>query len=133
MRRKSTLFAKIIREVEIIFTFAMIEYKKEAFNLFNEMMGEIQSETVRHIFRAKFGVQIVQNEPVMPDHNENIETELTRALKTSKSNHEEEQDSAPFVRPDKKIGRNELCPCGSGKKFKQCCGKNKMWSDHEIL
>ncbi|MBQ3101476.1 preprotein translocase subunit SecA [bacterium] len=40
----------------------LIEYKKEAFNLFNSMMSEIQSETVRHIIRARFGVQIVNNE-----------------------------------------------------------------------
>ena len=36
----------------------LIEYKKEAYNLFNALMAEIQSETVRHLFRAKFGVQV---------------------------------------------------------------------------
>ena len=38
----------------------LIEYKKEAYNLFNALMAEIQGETVRHIFRAKFGVQVVE-------------------------------------------------------------------------
>ena len=38
----------------------LIEYKKEAYNLFNGLMAEIQSETVQHIFRAKFGVQVIE-------------------------------------------------------------------------
>ena len=38
----------------------LIEYKKEAYNLFNALMAEIQGETVRHIFRARFGVQIIE-------------------------------------------------------------------------
>lgn len=42
----------------------LIEYKKEAYDLFNKMMFEIQSETVKHLFRTRFGVQIVNNEPV---------------------------------------------------------------------
>ncbi|MBE7706680.1 MAG: preprotein translocase subunit SecA [Cyanobacteria bacterium SIG30] len=105
----------------------LIEYKKEAFNLFNEMMAEIQSETVRHIFRAKFGVQVVENEPInMPQENHEVETELTKALKTSQTNssgEKEVKDDKPYIRKDKKVQRNELCPCGSGKKYKQCCGK----------
>ncbi len=104
----------------------LIEYKKEAFNLFNSMMAEIQSETVRHVFRSKFGIQIVDNEPIN-EQNHEVETELTRALKTSTTNEvkDDENNSKPYVRQDKKVGRNELCPCGSGKKYKQCCGRNK--------
>ena len=41
----------------------LIEYKKEAYDLFNKMMYEIQSETVKHWFRTRFGVQIVNNNP----------------------------------------------------------------------
>ena len=41
----------------------LIEYKKEAYDLFNKMMYEIQSETVKHLFRTRFGVQIVNNNP----------------------------------------------------------------------
>jgi preprotein translocase subunit SecA len=103
----------------------LIEYKKEAFDLFNSMMSQIQSETVRHIFRARFGVQVEENQiPHYPyEENQEVETELTKALKTSKSNAVEEFDDKPFVRNDAKVGRNDLCPCGSGKKYKQCCGK----------
>ncbi len=128
----------------------LLEYKKGAFNLFNSMMSDIQSETVRHLMRTKFGVQIVnpENEEVadlalsdMPiqqagqflGQNREIETELTKALKNSVNNESEIQDnidgiesekSSPVVNDDK-IGRNDKCPCGSGQKYKNCCGKDK--------
>lgn len=70
----------------------LIEYKKGAFNLFNSMMSEIQSETVRHLMRVKFGVQIVNedNNPLMdlPISDAPIETELTKALKNTKPEEE---------------------------------------------
>ena len=93
----------------------LIEYKKEAYDLFNKMMHEIQSETVKHIFRTKFGVQIAGKE------DEIIETDLTRAAENFESNKEVEKDIEETAQ---KIGRNEPCPCGSGKKYKHCCGKN---------
>lgn len=90
----------------------LIEYKKEAYDLFNNMMHEIQSETVRHLYRTKFGVQIINraDETV-------IETDLARAAENFST---KEEDDAPIVKGDK-IGRNEPCPCGSGKKYKHCC------------
>lgn len=94
----------------------LIEYKKEAYDLFNKMMFEIQGETVKHLFRTKFGVQIVnmQDETV-------IETDLARAAEQFHPSEEVEQ---AIRQPEKhdKIGRNEPCPCGSGKKYKHCCG-----------
>lgn len=127
----------------------LLEYKKGAFNLFNSMMSDIQSETVRHLMRTKFGVQIVnpENEEVadlalsdMPiqqagqylGQNREIETELTKALKNSVNNEAKIQDNidgaeseknTPVVNEDK-IGRNDKCPCGSGQKYKNCCGKD---------
>ena len=106
----------------------LIEYKKEAFNLFNSMMSDIQSETVRHLFRARFGIQIIdENENPLEDvpfmgADAETETELTRALKNSTSNYvdEEPKDDMP------KVGRNDPCPCGSGLKYKKCCGKDKV-------
>lgn len=95
----------------------LIEYKREAYDLFNNMMHEIQSETVRHLFRTKFGVQIIhQNE------EEVIDTELAKAAESFSYN--EEELNQPVTH--EKIGRNDLCPCGSGKKYKKCCGMNKQ-------
>lgn len=102
----------------------LIEYKKEAYDLFNNMMFEIQGETVKHLFRTKFGVQFVNPE-------ETIETDLSRAAESFHPSEEEGVNggvngkTAPRQQPEKheKIGRNDPCPCGSGKKYKNCCGK----------
>lgn len=119
----------------------LIEYKKGAFNLFNSMMSDIQSETVRHLMRVKFGVQIVGQEdgqvadlalsdaPIssllgVQSSNEGIETELTKALKNSTNNEADiERAGEGAILPENKIGRNDKCPCGSGLKYKNCCGK----------
>ncbi|MDD3436445.1 MAG: preprotein translocase subunit SecA [Candidatus Gastranaerophilales bacterium] len=95
----------------------LIEYKKEAYDLFNKMMFEIQSETVKHLFRTKFGVQIVN----MHD-DEVIETDLARAAEQFHPS-EEAEDEVRHPKRHEKIGRNDPCPCGSGKKYKHCCGK----------
>ncbi|HNW26241.1 MAG TPA: SEC-C metal-binding domain-containing protein, partial [Candidatus Gastranaerophilaceae bacterium] len=95
----------------------LIEYKKEAYDLFNKMMFEIQGETARHIFRTKFGVQIVN----MKD-DEVIETDLARAAEQFHPSEEVEQAIRQPEKHDKKVGRNDPCPCGSGKKYKHCCG-----------
>ncbi len=95
----------------------LIEYKKEAFELFNNMMYEIQSETVRHLFRTKFGVQIINQRD-----EDVIETELSKAAESF--HYDEEATNQPITHD--KVGRNDLCPCGSGKKYKKCCGLNKQ-------
>lgn len=96
----------------------LIEYKKEAYDLFNNMMFEIQGETIKHLFRTKFGVQIVN----MHD-DEVIETDLARAAESFHPSEEEEDLIRNQPETHEKIGRNDQCPCGSGKKYKQCCGK----------
>lgn len=96
----------------------LIEYKKEAYDLFNNMMHEIQRETVAHLFRTKFEVQVIhmQEEP-----SDEIETELSRAAENFIPY---DFDSLPVIAGDK-VGRNDPCPCGSGQKYKKCCGVNK--------
>ena len=97
----------------------LVEYKREAYDLFNKMMYEIQGDTVKHIFRTKFGVQIVN----MQDE-EVIETDLARAAEQFHPSEDDEdvQHKIEQAHSDK-IGRNDACPCGSGKKYKHCCGK----------
>ncbi len=92
----------------------LIEYKREAFDMFNDMMHDIQRETVAHLFRTKLGVQLVniKNEEV-------IETNLAKAAESFVSAPEQEPDHTA------KIGRNDPCPCGSGMKYKKCCGAAK--------
>ncbi len=90
------------------------EYKREAFKLFMEMMGRIRQEVVQKLFR----VQLKREEDVerMEDQQRKQRLVLNRA-------GGEEQAKQPATREDDKVGRNDLCPCGSGKKYKKCCGK----------
>ena len=98
----------------------LIEYKREAYDLFNNMMYEIQSETVKYLFRTRFGVQIVNRRD-----DEVIQTQLSQAAQEFKAPTEDEEPSHSPVQKGDKIGRNDPCPCGSGKKYKNCCGKDK--------
>lgn len=93
----------------------LIEYKREAFDLFNDMMHEIQRETVVYLFRTKFEVQVVhmQEEP-----SDVIDTPLSRAAENFVPDFLKEN----LVASGEKVGRNDPCPCGSGQKFKKCCG-----------
>ena len=84
------------------------EYKNEAFDMFQQMISEIQYETIRLMYR----VTIVEK-PKEP-------TERTDILNASHG--EEAAVKQPKVNKEK-VGRNDLCPCGSGKKYKHCCGK----------
>lgn len=94
----------------------LIEYKREAFEMFNELVQDIQRETVATIFRTKFQVQVVNIQD-----EESIETDLTRAGKTAHTSAEEIEEETDVS--GKKIGRNDPCTCGSGLKFKKCCGR----------
>lgn len=91
------------------------EYKKEAFQLFMEMIIRIREETVEKVF----WVQVEREEDV--EQLEEVQVEKSRKLFQSiSSNDESSQEPAKSA---KAAGRNEACPCGSGKKYKKCCGK----------
>ena len=99
----------------------LIEYKREAYDLFNNMMYDIQSETVKYLFRTRFGVQIVNRRD-----DEVIQTQLSQAAQEFKAPQEEDENTVQNpIHKDDKIGRNDPCPCGSGKKYKNCCGKEQ--------
>jgi len=90
----------------------LIVYKKEGFEMFNEMISRIKEETLGILFR----IQI--EEPKKIDH--------LRQPKEQKLEFSGAQGPAkprPVQRKTEKIGRNAPCPCGSGKKFKKCCGR----------
>ena len=85
--------------------------------MFNDMMHQIQAETVTHLFRMQFHFEIMG----MPEPDEPIKTSLSEAAEKYGASPEEDSDNSPITR--EKIGRNDLCPCGSGLKYKKCCGK----------
>jgi preprotein translocase subunit SecA len=90
------------------------EYKREAYELFLQMMGRIRQEVVQKLFR----VQLAREQDV-----ERMETRQRRQQVMFNRAGGESEALQPLVRHDKKVGRNDPCPCGSGLKFKKCCGQ----------
>ena len=86
----------------------LIEYKFAAYDMFEEMSNHIQEDTLKILYRVR------------------IETEATReeVQQPMFTNRDDSSVKKPKTRDEEKIGRNDLCPCGSGKKYKQCCGRN---------
>ena len=96
-----------------------IEYQKESFALFDGMMRRIRETTIEYVFRVQVNVmpKSMLNDNIKttkPDINEKDSDKTYKKSSSSVNNH----------RDLKKIGRNDPCPCGSGKKYKKCCGKN---------
>lgn len=87
----------------------LVEYKIEGHDMFQAMIDEIQEDIAKLMYR----VNVVREQPQAEDH-----------LKNATVNHGESISKAPQAKSSN-IGRNDLCPCGSGKKYKNCCGKNK--------
>ena len=85
----------------------LTEYKFAAYDMFDEMSEHIQDETLRILYRVRIQTEVKQEEP--------------RQMFTNKDDSLAKQ---PKTRSEEKVGRNDPCPCGSGKKYKQCCGRN---------
>jgi preprotein translocase subunit SecA len=104
------------------------EYKREAFELFSQMLDQIKHEVISILskvqVRAEEDVEAVeaQRRRAAPMQFEHAEMSAMQGG-AEDSEVEGEQQQAPFVREGRKVGRNEPCPCGSGKKFKHCHGK----------
>ncbi|QBM18010.1 protein translocase subunit SecA [Marinobacter sp. JH2] len=109
------------------------EYKREAFNLFENMLDGMKRDVARVLSHVR-----VQSREEMEEVERRRKEELEREMARANLRHDETSAAAPaqgegeegqqttpdtFVRQERKVGRNEPCPCGSGKKFKQCCGK----------
>jgi preprotein translocase subunit SecA len=94
----------------------LVEYKKEAFTLFDDMMARIDNETTRYLF-------LIQ--PARPEEQaREIERRQERQQQQLQYQTGPAQAEAPKpVRAGAKVGRNDPCPCGSGKKYKKCCGQ----------
>ncbi len=95
----------------------LVEFKTEGFKLFEDMMGRIDTESVRFLYLMQ---------PARPEEEaKQIERRQRRAQQELQLQTGREKAEAPKqVRTGAKIGRNDLCPCGSGKKYKKCCGRN---------
>lgn len=90
----------------------VVEYQAEGFRMFNDMIGSIEFDVTRLMMKAQI------HEQERPQAERHISTTATRNIAAHQANMPEDLDLS-------QIGRNELCPCGSGKKFKNCHGKRQ--------
>ena len=97
----------------------LVEYKKESYNLFLELVERIKFESIKLLFSLKI------NEKDSKNFEERASEKNDELLQNSKqSNGQEETARETVSSSSKKIPRNSPCPCGSGKKYKECCGKS---------
>ena len=89
----------------------IVEYRFASYDIFEEMTDNIKEETVK----ALYHVRLVQNKEIKRE----------RVAQPVAVNHQDTSLGAQPVQKKDKVGRNDLCPCGSGLKYKQCCGKNE--------
>jgi preprotein translocase subunit SecA len=120
----------------------LIEYKTEAYDMFVELMANIKNEVLHNLFRSTSNLQAFENflstlpqfllkeqgpssatatGPVPGRHGDRMAP--GDGVSSNGDGSELTLDLAPVRRDTPKVGRNEPCPCGSGKKFKNCCGR----------
>ena len=87
----------------------VIEYKEEGYNMYEEMLGNIGEDVIKLLFTVQLKTNIERKQVSKPIATNEGDGTITKKPVTK----------------DKKIGRNDLCPCGSGKKYKKCCGINE--------
>ena len=100
------------------------EYKREAFELFSNMLDSVKSEVTQVLMnvqiRSEQDIEAAEAAPA-PSNVQYHHADYEEALGHNESG--EHAEKTPFVRGGEKVGRNDPCPCGSGKKYKQCHGK----------
>ncbi len=97
----------------------LVEYKKESYNLFTELVESIKFETLKTLYMIRF-----KSEEEMAEEQAAIERMRAQMeAATAQIETNKDQELKPIVK-GKKPARNDPCPCGSGKKYKQCCGKS---------
>ena len=126
----------------------LVEYKREAFRLFEQLMNDIDQQIIGKLFRSatnmaaferfipaarqyilshqtvdQLGSTVASSEaPAPADAPQSVPAEADDASEPAMQRADPNQ-GVPFQRDEAKVGPNDPCPCGSGKKFKKCCGK----------
>jgi preprotein translocase subunit SecA len=112
------------------------EYKREAFEMFERLLGRVKEEVIDIVSKVQIRAE-QEVEAIEEQRRQSVPMEFQHARVDGFTNEyaddsegraaaaraEEAQTHQPFVRNERKIGRNELCPCGSGKKYKHCHGQ----------
>ena len=103
----------------------VVEYKLEGSAMFEEMNEAIQNDAVKFIMRADFSQdkQVQAKETVRATSESHASVTPVSAAKPIQGSTGNDKPAQPAKRDASKVGRNDPCPCGSGKKYKDCCGK----------
>ncbi|ABZ83311.1 preprotein translocase, seca subunit [Heliomicrobium modesticaldum Ice1] len=96
----------------------LVEYKYEAYSMFQEMIASVQEEFLRYMFRVNVVVAQAEEEKQEAE----AEAEAETVLKNAVENRSDDSLPKQPVKAEPRVGRNDPCPCGSGKKYKKCCG-----------
>ena len=99
----------------------VVQYRIEGFDMFDQMIEDIQLNVVKVLMNAR-------KREGAPTRHESVKITGEGFENTNMSLNDsapkQEKSHTPIVNTEPKIGRNDPCPCGSGKKYKNCCGKN---------
>ncbi len=103
----------------------LVEYKNEAFNMFEQLMAGIDGEIVHRIYKVQVATRSPAGGPTNTAIHTNpadikLESPIAQAAKNIRTNASEQVVAQPVVNAGKKLGRNDPCWCGSGKKWKKC-------------
>lgn len=115
----------------------LLEFKYEAFNLFEILTNKLREDSARALFQFHLVASLPEEEPFRAIPENELKLEESRSFfpdffannssgeEVSSSGEGAQEASQPLIAEDK-VGRNELCPCGSGKKHKKCCGRHEV-------
>ena len=101
----------------------VVQYRIEGFEMFDQMVADIKLNVVKVLMNAR-------KREGMPQRTESVKItgegreEVTLNLSENTAPNTSAGPKTPYVKKEATVGRNEPCPCGSGKKYKNCCGKN---------
>ncbi len=122
----------------------LLEYKQEAHKMFFEMEDSVRQKIVENLFRVQIAKKEKEKEAFLPAQQELVHNERSALREARKMAEDTTLTSAapppgqalgearreangapqaPFKRKTPKVGRNDPCPCGSGRKYKKCCGR----------
>jgi preprotein translocase subunit SecA len=102
----------------------LVEYKKESFGMFEDLMSRIEEDTLRYLFHLQLQPVDEQKQAEEAERRRRRQQMLMDRQQTSGGSTAEESSANQVKRDTPKVGRNDACPCGSGKKFKKCHGVN---------
>ena len=104
----------------------LVEYKNEAFDIFKNMMDQVYMNVAKNLFRITIS-RIMSLEELLASMPQELRHQTMEQFGISQDAEDEKEleVNITFHRETPKVGRNDLCPCGSGKKYKRCCGKDE--------